>query len=474
MSESAGGYATIADAVAAVRSGETSASALVENAISIADALDEQVGMFLTRFSEQAMQTAKDIDTRLAEGAAFPPLVGIPIGVKDIITSSEAPTTAQSTVLDAAWSDGDAVVVARLRAAGAIIMGKLTTMEFALGIPDPDKDFPVPRNPWSLAHWAGGSSSGSGSAVATGAVLGALGTDTGGSIRIPAAYCGVTGLMPTFGRVPKAGCVPLGYTLDHVGPMARSARDTALLLGVLAGHDAADVSSADEPVGDYVAALSGDLTGVRIGVDRLARSSGEHADPALPAALDEAVAQLAARGAQLCTVELSYYDEMVMACTVIMQAEALAYHLPDLRRRWTDYYRATRTNIGIGALYSAADYVQAQRVRAMVMHELAVLFSEVDLIVTPTMSTGATKLDDLESLLPGGDGPGLATVHTPYWDPAGNPVLSVPIGVTSEGLPLGMQIAGRPFDEALVLRAGDAFQRATDWHLRVPPLAAIG
>jgi Asp-tRNA(Asn)/Glu-tRNA(Gln) amidotransferase A subunit family amidase len=466
-------FLTITDGAAALRGAAVTSVELVEHTIAVADAVDEQVGIFLKRFRDSALRAAADVDAKLAAGESVGPLAGIPVGVKDIITTSEAVSTAQSLVLDPAWSKGDAVVVSRLRSAGAIVMGKLTTMEFALGAPDPEKPFPIPRNPWDLAHWAGGSSSGSGSSIATGAVLGTLGTDTSGSIRLPAAYCGITGLMPSYGRVPKSGCVPLGHTLDHIGPMARSARDCALLLSVLAGHHPSDLTSIEVPVPDYVAGLTGDLTGVRIGVDRLTAVAGELADPALPSVLDAAIDVLRSRGAEIVDVELPLYAELSTACAVTQTCEALAYHLPDLRTRWGDYFAETRRVLGSGVFYSAADYVQAQRVRHVGMKRLAELFGDVDLVLTPTSSTGAPTLAEIhERITVAPRREDLPAIHTEYWSATGNPAVSVPIGFTAGGLPLGMQLAGRPFDEALVLRAGDAYQQATDFHLRVPPIVA--
>jgi aspartyl-tRNA(Asn)/glutamyl-tRNA(Gln) amidotransferase subunit A len=463
---------TITDAAAALRAGETTSVELVEQAIAVADATEE-LGSFLTRFVDSSRAAAQAADEALARGDDVGPLHGIPLGIKDIITTVEAPTTAQSLILDPAWSHGDAVVVSRLRDAGGIVMGKTSTMEFAIGIPDASKPFPVPKNPWNPDRWAGGSSSGSGSAVATGAVLGALGTDTGGSIRIPAAYCGITGLMQTFGRVPKSGCVPLGYSLDHIGPMARSARDCALMLGVLAGHDRSDACSVDVPVPDYLAALTGDLTGVRVGVDRLSRIGGAYEDPALPAVFDAAIAVLAERGAEIVDVELPFYAEMTAADMVIMCSEALAYHLPDLQTRWADYFAGTRAMVGTGALYSAADYVQAQRVRRVGQKALAAVFADVDLLVTPTSGAGAMAFTDLDEMIERAGAGAFGAVYTPYWDTAGNPALVVPMGNTADGLPLSLQIAGRPFEETTVLRAGDAFQQATTWHRQVPELEAV-
>ncbi len=283
---------------------------------------------------------------------------------------------------------------------------------------------------------------------------------------------GTTGLMPTFGRVPKFGCVPLAYSLDHIGPMARSARDCALMLQVLAGYDPSDVTSLDMPVPDYLRALTGDLTGLRIGIDRLARVSGDAEDPALPAVFEDAVAVLADRGAGVEEVELPYFTEMTAASMVIMLSEALAYHLPDLRKHWSDYSAGTRTMVAAGAFYSGADYVQAQRVRRVAQRALATLFDEFDLVVTPTSGAGALSISELaktlEVIKPDAFGP----IHTQFWNAVGSPVAAIPVGFTADGLPLGLQLAGRPYDEATVLRAADAYQQATDWHLQRPPLAA--
>jgi len=460
---------TIADAADALRDGSTTSVALTTAAIEAADAGDAGLGVFISRFADQALEAAADADRRIAAGAGTP-LTGIPLGIKDIITTAEGPTTAQSVVLDRAWGQGDAPVAARLRAAGAVIVGKTSTMEFAIGTPDPEKPFPIPRNPWDPATWPGGSSSGTGAGVPAGMFLGGLGTDTGGSIRMPAAYCGISGLMPTFGRVPKSGCVPLGYSLDHIGPMARSARDCALMLAVLAGYDASDACAVDEPVPDYAAALDGSLAGVRIGYDRLARVSGALEDPALPGLFDATLAALAAAGAEVVEVELPYYAEMVTADMVTMVAEAFAYHAPDFETRWTDFAAGTRRMLGSALYYSAADYVQAQRVRRVGQKALARLYEDVDLVVTPTAATGAPDLSEVDDLL---TPERMATIFTGYWDSVGNPVISVPMGFTAAGLPLGVQLAGRPFEEALVLRGADAYQRRTDWHLRTPAPTSV-
>jgi aspartyl-tRNA(Asn)/glutamyl-tRNA(Gln) amidotransferase subunit A len=233
---------TITEAAAGLRDGTLSSVELVQEGIAAADALDGELGVYITRFDGQALHAAARADAELAAGVDLGPLHGIPLGIKDILAATEGPTTAQSVVLDPAWGQGkDAITVARLKQAGAIVPGKLSTMEYASGLPDPEKPFPLPRNPWNKDTWAGGSSSGTGAGVASGMFMAGLGTDTGGSIRIPAIFCGISGLMPTYGRVPNAGCVPLGYSLDHIGPLARSVRDCWTILQALAGGDPRDL-----------------------------------------------------------------------------------------------------------------------------------------------------------------------------------------------------------------------------------------
>jgi aspartyl-tRNA(Asn)/glutamyl-tRNA(Gln) amidotransferase subunit A len=459
---------TIADAAAALRSGAVTSVGLVEQAIAVADRFDAELGTFLLRFPEQARAAAAVADAELASGIDRGPLHGIPLGVKDIITAHEGPTTAQSLVHDPEWNREDAVVVSRLRQAGGVIVGKTTTMEFAAANPDASKPFPIPRNPWNLDTWPGGSSSGAGSGVAAGMFLGGLGTDTGGSIRIPSAFCGITGLMPTFGLVPKSGCVPLGYSLDHIGPMARSARDCALMLSALAGLDESCAGSVDVTVPDYAAGLSGDLTGVRIGVATLAGQMTPDSDPAVQPVLAAVAAQLAVLGAQVVEVELPFYQEAMATLLAICGGEMLAYHRPDAQTRLADYFAGNRRQLASAALCTGADYVQAQRFRRVIQKALAAVYQNVDLILTPTLALGAISHEILGPDL----GSWFAELHTPYWDLTGNPVISMPAGFTAAGLPLGVQLAGRPFDEAGVLAAADAYQGQTDWHRRLPPLTA--
>jgi aspartyl-tRNA(Asn)/glutamyl-tRNA(Gln) amidotransferase subunit A len=459
---------TVKDAAAGLRAREFSSVQLTEAMQVRADRLDQRLGTYLVRFDDQALAAARAADAALAAGIDHGPLQGIPVAVKDILAAKEGPTTAQSLVLDPDWGGGkDAPIVSRLRAASAVVMGKSTTMEFACGMPDPSKPFPIPRNPWDPGTWPGGSSSGTGSGIASGMFLAGIGTDTGGSIRCPAAYCGISGLKATFGLVPKSGCTPIGYSLDHVGPLARSAWDCAAMLQVLAGYDASDPNSADLPVPHYLSALGGSLAGLRVGIDRV-HHFPEQVDPALTGCFEAAVSALESLGATVVDVSLPYWEEMLTATMLTAYAEGLAYQMTDLRTRWQDFFAGTRLFAARGALVSGADYVQAQRVRRVAQHALEELFDGVDLVVSPTAGTGALAYDGQDDL------PSLdillETMFTGYWNAVGNPALSVPMGFTTGGLPLSLQIGGRPFDDATVLRAGDAYQGITDWHLQVPPL----
>jgi aspartyl-tRNA(Asn)/glutamyl-tRNA(Gln) amidotransferase subunit A len=458
---------TLTDAAAALRSGSVTSVELTEAAIDRAVKLDGQLGVDLARFAEYALARAATADAELAAGTDRGALHGIPFGVKDILAMAEGPTTAQSLILDPQWGKGkDAPVVARLKRAGAVITGKTTTMEFAIGMPDPDKPFPVPRNPWDTGTWPGGSSSGSGAGVAAGLFYSAIGTDTGGSIRIPAGYCGVSGLMPTFGRVPKSGCVPLGYSLDHIGPLARSAADCAAVLAAIAGHDPSDPDCVDAP---FTAGSYQDLSGMRIGVVTDDHLSDE-ADPALRPAFEAAVAVLAGQGAEVFETRLPLWSEVSTANMVTMLSEALAYHRQDLSHRWGDYFSATRGLVAQGALLSGADYVQAQRVRRVAQQALGDLFRRADLIVCPTLKTGAPSYESLTENGKPAIGKLTRLVNTGYWDAVGNPVLAVPIGFTGSEKPLSMQIAAAPFGEAAALRAGQVYQEHTGWHLRQPAM----
>ncbi|MBV9169239.1 MAG: amidase [Chloroflexi bacterium] len=455
---------TISEAAGRLRDGSLSSVELTRALVARARAAQDTIAAFNCFTEEPALEAAERADSDLANGVDRGPLQGIPLGIKDIIATRDAPTTANSRVLDPAWGTrDDATVVRKLRDAGAVILGKLGLHEFAIGWPDPDLGFRIPKNPWDLTRTPGGSSSGTGAAIAAGLILGGLGTDTGGSIRGPAAYCAISGIKPTFGRVSKEGCVPLGYSLDNIGPMARTARDCALMLQVLAGHDPLDPCTVDEPVPDMLAPLNRSFEGLRIGVPRAYFFDVPELDDEIRQAVLTAIDAMAAAGARVVDVEIPHAALALNAQRVIMCGEAYAYHEPDLRQRPELYGRYARYQLRQGVLYSAADYIQAQRVRSLIKVEAERALASVDVMVTPTALTVAQTFagydPDALSRMPS---------FMSIWNLTGLPAISVPCGFSSAGLPLGLQIIGRAFDEPTVFRAADAYQHVTEWHTRTP------
>jgi aspartyl-tRNA(Asn)/glutamyl-tRNA(Gln) amidotransferase subunit A len=454
----------IADAAKALRHREISAVELTEQALQQIAAADASLGSFITLMADSAIKAATRADASFRVGRISSDVQGIPIAVKDNIDTRDAPTTAGSRVRDGSWGKGDdAEAVARLRQGGAVIIGKTNLDEFGCGAPDPSSGFPVTRNPWDTARSPGGSSSGSACSVARGLVLGALGTDTGGSIRGPAAYCGVSGLKPTFGLVSTEGCVPLGYSVDHVGPIARTAEDCAILLNVIAAPRQGDPKAPpgvpyEVPPGDTQA-----LTGLRIGLPLRYFFDLPTLKPEIRTAVLEAIDQLAAHGAQVREVEIPHAVEARIARAVIMVVEAYAYHEPYFLAASHLYTQYARDTLGEGAKFTGADYVAAQRVRTLVKQECWDATRNVDVLVMPTMV-------DTAPYLAGGHQPIFAYPDlVGIWNLAGFPALSVPCGFSAAGLPIGMQIVARPFEDGLVLRTGAAYQSITRWHTRRPP-----
>jgi aspartyl-tRNA(Asn)/glutamyl-tRNA(Gln) amidotransferase subunit A len=459
---------TIAEAAAWLRSGRISATALTEALLERSHAAQDTLAAFNVITDDAALEAARQADADFAAGVDKGPLQGIPLAVKDIIATRDAPTTANSPVMDLAWGDGrDAHVVTKLRAAGAVITGKLGLHEYATGWPDPATGFRIPKNPWDLERTPGGSSSGTGAAIAGGLILGGLGTDTGGSIRGPAAYCGISGMKQTFGRVSKSGCVPLGYSLDHIGPMARSARDCAIMLQVLAGYDPSDVSSVDVPVPDMLGLVDGSLAGLRIGVPRDYFFTVPELDAEVKAAVEAAIAQMEAAGATVVDVVLPHAAQARIAGRITSACESYAYHLPDLAFQPEKYGKFARRSIIMGSLFTGPDYVQAQRFRSVFKAEcLAVLGPQADVLVVPSMLGPAPRFDGYNP-----DTMNTAPSFMSPWNVTGLPAISIPCGFSEAGLPLGLQVVGRPFDEPTVFKAADAYQQLTDWHLRVPEIA---
>jgi aspartyl-tRNA(Asn)/glutamyl-tRNA(Gln) amidotransferase subunit A len=454
-------WAGVRELAQAYRAGTLSPVEVTRALLQRIERLEPSLHAFVTITADEAVANARAAEAALARGDARP-LLGIPVGYKDLYWTRGVRTTAGSALL-ADWApDRDATCVSRLQNAGCVMLGKLITHEFAWGIQTPAHRFPPAKNPWHPDHIPGGSSSGSGTALAAGYCVGALGSDTGGSIRGPAAYCGITGLKPTYGRCSRAGVVTLSWSLDHTGPMARSVEDCAYFLQALAGHDPLDPTSSRAPVADWVDALAGDVRGLRVGVPRDFFFDGADAD--VVCAFEDALTTLRGLGAEVCDVTIPHIWD-APSFLVIMASEAFAYHERDLRERPEMYGDLLRERLMAGALFTASEYAQAQRLRARLRAEMLQVLGEVDLLATPTTPKAAPTFAAMwDTTL------GFPRSNMPPFNLAGLPALAVPCGLSAAGLPLSLQLAGRPFDEATVLQAGHAYQQATDWHRRRPPV----
>jgi aspartyl-tRNA(Asn)/glutamyl-tRNA(Gln) amidotransferase subunit A len=436
-------------------------------------ALDPGLRAYITVCADAALQAARAAETALMSGGAVGPLHGVPYALKDLYDTAGLRTTGGSRILADRVPGKDATVTQRLVRAGAILLGKLNMVEFAYGPEGLNPHYGHARNPWDsgVHRMAGGSSSGSGVAVAAGLAPGSLGSDTGGSIRIPASLCGITGLKPTYGRVSRAGVLPLAWSMDHVGPMTRTAADCALMLGAMAGYDPADASTSVLPVPDYSAALTGDLKGLRVGLLRGFFLEG--ATPEVRAAVEAAVATLARAGAVVDELSLEHMGLVPAASTAIVAAEALAYHAEFLRTRPAEYDPDVARRLRLSAFVGGAHYVRAQQVRGLVRDAVDAALARRDVLLAPSTPIVAPALDERQTTL--GDGPsdvrGALLRFTRPFNLSGHPACALPCGFTAGGLPIGMQLVGRPFDEATVLRAADGFQRLTDFHARRPVLA---
>jgi aspartyl-tRNA(Asn)/glutamyl-tRNA(Gln) amidotransferase subunit A len=457
---------SIAEAGAMLRGGALTSAALTENALARIASLDPSLHAFVLVTAERARADAAAADASFAQGVDHGPMQGVPYALKDIISTAGIRTTGHSKLLIDNVPTEDAEVAARLRKGGGVLLGKVGTYEFAIGGPSFDLPFPPARNPWSDEHTTGGSSSGSASAVASGMVRTAMGSDTGGSIRGPAFYCGTVGIKPTYGRVSRRGVFPLSYTLDHLGPLSWTAEDAALTLQTIAGFDPADPASADVPVPDFAAGLGQDLKGLRLAYPRGFHAADPGATPEIVASLDAAAQKLAGLGAEVAEVAFPDYALFEACGRVILNAEAYAIHEKDLKARPLDYGRYAFQRIAPGVVLSAADLVQAFRLR----RELSAfvngdILGKYDAIVTATALAPAQRLDSF-----GKDATRWAGSRTIAFNVTGNPALAMPTGFTPAGLPMGMQLVGRAFDEATLFRIGAAYEAATGWNEARPSL----
>lgn len=480
---------TISAALERLDRGEITALALTEACLARIRRLDPQVRAFLTVTEELALEQAAAADRRRAAGERAP-LLGIPLAIKDIIATQGIQTTAGSRILQGFRPPYTATCVQRLLDAGAILLGKTNTDEFAMGSSTENSGYFATRNPWDLARVPGGSSGGSAAAVAARMAPGALGTDTGGSVRQPAALCGTVGLKPSYGRVSRYGLIAYASSLDQAGTFTRTVRDAALLLGVMAGHDPHDATTMPLPVPDYVGALDGaDVRGLRIGLPEEYFTAG--IQPEVEAAVRAAVETLARLGAEVMAISLPhtryglpvYYLVATAECSANLARFDGVRYGPRLETgdMWQDYKTTRGTLFGpevkrrimlgtyaLSAGYYDAYYGNAQKVRTLIRDDFNRAFEQVDVIITPTSPTTAfrlgEKVDDPLQMY-------LSDVYTVTVNLAGLPGLSLPCGFDGNGLPVGLQIIGPAFEEARLLRVGHAYQQATDWHLRAPMLA---
>ncbi len=457
---------TLAEAARLIRARKLSPVEYTKALLERTEALDPQINAFITRTPEIAMDAAKAAETEITRGGWRGPLHGIAVAVKDIYDTAGVLTSGHSRTCIDRIPTKDSTAVARLKAQGAVLTGKLATHEFAHGGPSFDLPWPPARNPWNTAHFSGGSSSGSGAALAARLVPASLGSDTGGSIRGPAGLCGIAGMKPTYGLVSRAGVLPNSYSYDHCGPMARTSEDCAIILNAIAGHDPADPSSSTRTMRDYMADIGLGLKGLRIGVIRhfWERDFKVHAE--LSKAMEEAIEVLCDLGAVVEEIHVRHLQSYSDVKVVTAESELFSLHLPVLIARPQDFGQDFRARSMAACLFTAEDYVRASRERRAIMAEMRPLYRRFDLFLTANTSA-AGRLDKHDTMA-FWQKPNLTT---PF-NCTGGPALALLAGFTKDGLPLSLQIAGRPFDDAKVLRAGHAFEQATGHWKKRPKLKA--
>jgi aspartyl-tRNA(Asn)/glutamyl-tRNA(Gln) amidotransferase subunit A len=458
-------YLTIAEAARLIEQKQLSPVELTTALIRRAEALDPQLNAYLLLTADRAVDQARQAEQEIMAGGYRGLMHGIPFALKDIYATAGIRTTGHSRICLDTVPSADATTVRKLYEAGAVLTGKLATHEFAHGGPSFDLPWPPARNPWNREHFTGGSSSGSGAAVAAGFVPAALGSDTGGSIRGPAALCGIVGLKPTYGLVSRYGVHANSFSFDHAGPMTWTVEDCAIVLQAIAGHDPNDPASATQPVLDYRTGLTGDIKGLRIGVVRHLHEDDCAVTQEVSAALEEALAVLRSLGATLGEVRLrpaqDYYDVKV----TIAESELLAVHEEALRIRPGDFGEDFLGRVLPAVLVSGRDYVRAQRERRRMLAEMAPVYANYDVLVTATAGAPAPRLGTWRTI----EFWKRASLTTPF-NVTGGPALAQCIGFSSNGLPFSMQVVGRPFDDATVLRVADAYERATPWRTKRPRL----
>jgi aspartyl-tRNA(Asn)/glutamyl-tRNA(Gln) amidotransferase subunit A len=456
--------------VAEVQSRKRLAREVADAALAKAAAFQEKYRAFIRMTPEMAQAQARRVDERVKAGEKLP-LAGVPFAVKDVFDVQGIPTTFGSRVFADRVARADGTAVKKLVAAGGVCLGKLNLHECAFGFTGANRNFGDARNPWDLERIPGGSSSGSAIAVSLGICPLTLGSDTGGSIRMPSALCGLTGLKPTYGRVSRAGGLPLSWTMDHVGPITRTAAEAALALKILAGPDPADETASRRAVPDYPAEISARIRGLRVGV--MHEWFFQSLDPEVAGAVTTGLEKLVSFGARQVEVHLPRLEEVVGAHRAIIFSEASSFHRPWLADRAQDFDDEIRPLLLAGLFLPTVDYLDALRARRIIRREWSAIFETIDVLVTPTTPVTATKFGETTADVPGGPRP-LVRAYLDLTLPfnfTGYPAISIPCGFSKAGLPIGMQLVSRPFSESALLRVAHQYQQETDWHKRTPPPA---
>ena len=453
-----------------IRDGQVSPVEVVDACLARIEATEPTLNSFITLLPDAARAAARRAEQEIARGNWRGPLHGIPVGLKDLFNTAGVRTTSGTRIYDTYVPDADCTVAVRLQQAGAILLGKLNMHPMAYGPTGENADYGHMHNPWDPERVTGGSSGGSGSAAAAGQCHITMGSDTGGSVRIPAALCGIVGLKPTYGRVSRAGLTPLSWCLDHPGPLTRCVEDAALAMNAIAGPDPLDPATADVPVPDYTAALTGDIRGLRIGVVR--EYFDDELDAGVASLTEQAIAALGELGAEIVEVSLPLYDYAQPISNAILMAEATAAHRDLLLNQGDRLYPPVRERLEEGLFISAAEYLRAQQGRQVFCAQVNDLLRDVDLLAGPAEPVTAPALLERRVEVNGQARPvvPMLTKYTRVYNITGSPAISVPCGFAADGMPVGLHLAGRNFDEATALRAAYAYQQAAGWHTRRPPL----
>ncbi len=463
-------YASAGTLSRLVQSKEVSPVDIIDAHLARIEATEPMLNSFITLLPEEARAAARRAEREIQSGNYKGPLHGIPVALKDLFNTGGVRTTSGSRIFDNFIPERDCTVAARFHQAGAILLGKLNMHQFAYGPTGENPDYGHMHNPWNLDLITGGSSGGSGSAAAAGQCTITTGSDTGGSIRIPAALCGIVGLKPTYGLVSRYGLTPLSWSLDHPGPMVRTVEDAALSMNAIAGYDPNDVASARVEIPDYTTALTGDVRGLRIGVVK--EYFEAPLDPEVARSVRDAIGVLESLGAVVTEVSFPMFNDSQAISGAILMSEAAAYHRDLLASDGEKLYPPVRVRLEAGLFVSAADYLRAQQARSLLDRQARELLEHVDLLAGPTEPVTAPLL--LAERVQAGEREvgttGALTQYTRPYNLTGFPAISVPCGFSEAGLPMALQLAGRPFDELTVLRAAHAYEQATEWHSRRPPI----